>query len=191
MPPPVDQVGVQARLQPDRLAVHDLAQERRWTYAQFDRAIGGAARVQVEQGLAPGERIAALARNRAELIILHLACARIGAIYVPLNWRLSLAELAALIEDCEPRLLVGDEELERAGLVTGRPDARVECNQGRDRALREQVGCDICELSAVEENPDAGIAKLECEFPRRQASIERHHRTTGPGDAVPSLEKDV
>jgi len=116
MPAAVDQVGVQARLQPDRLAAHDFALRRSWTYAQFDRAIGAAARVLGEHGLTAGERLATLSRNRAELLILHLACARLGAIYVPLNWRLSPPELAALIKDCEPLLLIGDSELARAGL---------------------------------------------------------------------------
>ncbi len=47
---------------------------------------------------------------------MHLACARTGAIYVPLNWRLSPAEILILVEDAEPRLVVGDEELIRVGL---------------------------------------------------------------------------
>ena len=112
---PVDHAGVHARLQPDRLAVHELASDRRWTYAAFDHAIGACAQTLVDRGCEPGDRVAALARNRVELLLLHLACARIGAIYVPLNWRLSAPELRALIDDCEPRLLVGDEELARAG----------------------------------------------------------------------------
>jgi fatty-acyl-CoA synthase len=47
---------------------------------------------------------------------MHLACARIGAMYVPLNWRLSTAEIGRLIGDATPRLLLGDAMLERARL---------------------------------------------------------------------------
>lgn len=111
-----DHVGVQARLQPDRIAAVDLARDRRWSYRAFDCAIGAAARVLAERGCAPGDRIASLAHNRVELLLLHLACARIGAIYVPLNWRLSALELAALVADADPRLLIGDDELDRAEL---------------------------------------------------------------------------
>jgi fatty-acyl-CoA synthase len=116
MSTPVDHVGVQARLQPDRLAAVDLARDLRWTYAAFDRAIGSAARVLLSQGCGVGDRVASLAKNRVELLLLHLACARIGAIYAPLNWRLSPPEVAALVADAEPRLLIGDGELERVGL---------------------------------------------------------------------------
>lgn len=45
-----------------------------------------------------------------------MACARIGAIYVPLNRRLSAPELATLMSDAEPRLLCGDDEMVRADL---------------------------------------------------------------------------
>lgn len=116
MAAPVDHVGVHARLQPERPAVHELATGRRWTYAAFDRAIGACASVLVARDCLAGDRVAALARNCAELLILHQACARIGAIYVPLNWRLSAIELKALLKDAEPTLLYGDGELARAGL---------------------------------------------------------------------------
>lgn len=93
-----------------------MARGLRWTYAQLDEAVGRAARVLLDRECRVGERVAALAKNRAELLMLHLACARIGAIYVPLNWRLSPPELAFLTEDADPRLVVGDGELARAGV---------------------------------------------------------------------------
>jgi fatty-acyl-CoA synthase len=43
-----------------------------------------------------------------EFIILHFSCARLGAIFVPLNWRLSAAELQSIIEDCEPSIIYAD-----------------------------------------------------------------------------------
>jgi len=112
----IDHVGLQARLQPQRLAAVDLASGERWTYAELDGAVARCARVLIQRGVAVGERVVSLARNRVELAILHLACARTGAIYVPLNWRLSPAEILALVEDAEPRLVVGDQELARVGL---------------------------------------------------------------------------
>lgn len=111
-----DHVGVQARLQPDRLAAADLATGRRWSYRDLDRAVAGCARVLRDRGCRVGDRIAAVAHNRVELIILHLACARIGAIYAPLNWRLSPPEILMLLEEIGPALVVGDHELGRAGV---------------------------------------------------------------------------
>jgi fatty-acyl-CoA synthase len=113
---PTDHVSLQARLEPQRLAAIDLASGRRWTYAQLDAAVARCVRVLVERGCQVGDRVASLARHRVTLVVLHLACARLGTIYVPLNWRLSPPEITALIEDAEPRLIVGDGELARAGL---------------------------------------------------------------------------
>ncbi|MCK5747637.1 MAG: AMP-binding protein [Oricola sp.] len=114
MAAPVDDLGMQARLRPGALAVADLTTNRRWTYAEFDGAVARCAGALVERGVTAGARVASLSKNCAELVMLHLACARLGAIYVPLNWRLAATELEGLIEDADPALLVEDEDLENA-----------------------------------------------------------------------------
>lgn len=112
----VDDSALQARLRPGALAVFEFATARRWTYAEWDLAIARTVRVLSSRyGIGPGERVAHLGRNGAEQILLHLACARLGAIFVPLNWRLAEPELARLLDDCEPALLVGDAEFLSAG----------------------------------------------------------------------------
>jgi fatty-acyl-CoA synthase len=116
----VDYVDLQARLQPSRLAARDLLTGESWTYRQFDRAVSQYAALLARKGVTAGARVAALAKNRAALPLLHLACARLGAIYVPLNWRLAASEIAALIADCEPHLVLGDAMLATLG-VTGDP----------------------------------------------------------------------
>ncbi|HEX7760842.1 MAG TPA: AMP-binding protein [Caulobacteraceae bacterium] len=114
---PVDYVAFNAARQPGRTAAVDLASGRRWTYRVLDQAVARCARVLREDfECASGDRVASLAKNRVELVILHLACARTGLIYAPLNWRLSPAEIAAVLADAEPRLVVGDGEMERAGV---------------------------------------------------------------------------
>ncbi|GAB0117972.1 4-coumarate--CoA ligase [Acidisoma sp. 7E03] len=102
---------MQARLHPGRLAVHELATGRSWTYAEWDKAIAQTVTLLRDaHGIAVGDRVAAIGRNCAEHLLLHLACARLGAIYVPLNWRLAPAEADRLIADAEPALLVGDPD---------------------------------------------------------------------------------
>jgi len=113
---PTDHVAAQARLQPNRTAAVDLASGRCWTYAELDETVARAVTVLRRRGLGQGARLATLARNRVLLAVLHLASARLGAIFVPLNWRLSPAEIAALVEDAEPALIVGDALLAAAGL---------------------------------------------------------------------------
>ncbi len=113
---PIDDTAFQARVRPDALAALDLATGRSWTYAALDQAIGRCTGLlRTSLGCRPGDRIASVARNRVELVILHLACARAGLIYVPLNWRLSPMEIAALVSDAEPKVVIGDADL--AGLA--------------------------------------------------------------------------
>lgn len=99
----LDALASYARAAPGRLALVDLASGRRWTYRQADLAIDRlAAWIVAEHGPASGERLATLSRNNAEMVILQLACARAGAVFMPLNWRLALAELEALVADARP-----------------------------------------------------------------------------------------
>jgi len=63
-------------------------------------------------GLARGERVAWLGYNHPDMLALLLAAARVGAILVPLNWRLTPAEHATILRDCAPRLLYCDTAFE-------------------------------------------------------------------------------
>ena len=105
-----DPVALHARLRPEALAAVDLATDRRWRYRDLDCDIQRAVAVLTKGGVTRGDRVAALARNSVHQVILQQALMRIGAIFVPLNWRLSLPELGRLMLDCTPRLLVSDQE---------------------------------------------------------------------------------
>jgi|SRR5882757_8337752 len=107
----IDSVATHARSQPNRLACVDLATGRRWSYAQLDRHVDQAASWLVEKfGPASGARVATLARNSGVLLIMHLASVRAGLIFAPLNWRLAETEIAALLDDAQPSLLVHDPQ---------------------------------------------------------------------------------
>ncbi|MCC4618678.1 AMP-binding protein [Xanthomonas cassavae CFBP 4642] len=106
---PTDSISFHARLTPRRLAARDLLLERAWTYAELDDLIGRLSALLQTRGCVDGERLAVIARNSVWQVALHFACARVGAIYVPLNWRLSASELDALLQRAEPHLLLGDD----------------------------------------------------------------------------------
>jgi fatty-acyl-CoA synthase len=108
MPELVDYIAFHARLAPHRLAARDLAKGLAWTYAELDDLVGRMAGRLAALGCADGERVAVLARNSVWLVALHHACARTGAILVPLNWRLSQAELEGQQALVTPRLLLVD-----------------------------------------------------------------------------------
>src|SRR5689334_15294073 len=114
--PYYDAIAHHAMRQPQSLAAVDLATGRRHTYRAFDDRIARlAGSFRSSFGIVPGDRIAVLAPNTTDTFEVQFACGRIGAIFVPLNWRLANAELKAIVADCEPALLVYDPEFaERA-----------------------------------------------------------------------------
>lgn len=73
-----------------------------------------------DAGVSRGDRVALLAPNGAHHITLLAACARLGAIFVPLNWRLSPKELGGVLDNADPRVWLVDKEMLELALATGR-----------------------------------------------------------------------
>ncbi len=96
------------RAAPDRVALVDRARGGRQTYAELDAAADRWAGVLRARGIGRGGIVAVLAGNRREVVELFFACGRVGAALLPLNWRLSPAELAPILDDARPDLLVGE-----------------------------------------------------------------------------------
>ena len=108
------------RVAPDRVALVDRARGGRQTYAQLDAAADRWAGVLRARGIGRGGIVAALAGNRREMVELFFACGRVGAALLPLNWRLSAAELAPILADARPDLLIGEARFrDRAASVDG------------------------------------------------------------------------
>src|SRR5262249_22676778 len=61
------------------------------------------------RGVGKGDRVALLSPNCAEYFELQFACGRLGAIMLPLNWRLTVPELEYILSDAAPKLLVHDQ----------------------------------------------------------------------------------
>ena len=113
-----DLIARRAELTPEAIALEEVATGRSLTYAELDRRSGLAAGLLEEAGIGEGDRVAILCRNRIAFFELLFGCARIGAILVPLNWRMPSAELEGLVADCRPRLLLhGAEDKAAASLL--------------------------------------------------------------------------
>lgn len=107
----IDSVRTHAVAMPNRLAVGCAESGRRWTWAELDADIDRVAAWLAERlGPASGARVATLARNHPLMLVLQLACMRAGAVFVPYNWRLASAEIAALMKDAGPLLFFRDTE---------------------------------------------------------------------------------
>src|ERR1700761_8058591 len=77
------------------------------TYAALHARIGQAARaLEAEFGVTKGDRVAILSLNRPDYLVLLYACARLGAMLVPLNWRLAVAEQLFILKDCRAKVLL-------------------------------------------------------------------------------------
>jgi len=93
----------------DQLAIAD--EERRLDYASLDARIARLAGALQERGVGPGDRVAILLANRSAYLEALFAAARMGAIAVPINTRLSPREIAFLLDDCSPSALFYESEL--------------------------------------------------------------------------------
>ena len=103
----LDFVAHNARTMPNGVAAVELATGRRWTFAEFDADVRRAEAMLRDRLPQPeGARVVMISRNSATMLIVQQACVRTGAIFVPLNWRLAAPEIAFLIEDCTPSLLI-------------------------------------------------------------------------------------
>jgi fatty-acyl-CoA synthase len=111
-----------AQLSPDRVALEEAGTGRTVTYAELDRRASQAAALMAERGIGEGDRVAILCRNCIAFFEILFACAKLGAILVPLNWRMPPPELDQLLEDAEPGLLVyGGEDAEAAAMLEWAP----------------------------------------------------------------------
>jgi fatty-acyl-CoA synthase len=114
--PYYDCIAHHALRRPDSLAAVDLATGRQHSYAAFDDRISRLAEwFRSQSDIQPNDRIAVLAPNTTDTFEVQFACGRIGAIFVPLNWRLANPELRAILADCAPAMLVYDPEFADRG----------------------------------------------------------------------------
>ena len=114
IPPYYDWIAHHAGRRPQQLAIHDLQTARKFSYADLDCRSNGLASALTTLGISKGDRVALLAPNCAEYFELQFACGRIGAIMLPLNWRLSVPELEYILGDATPRLLIYDKDFAAA-----------------------------------------------------------------------------
>lgn len=92
----------------DKLAV--VTEDQSMSYRQMaDLSDAIAANLQ-SRGTAKGDRVAVVVGNRAEFPLLVIACAKIGAIMVPINVKLAVEELQYIFEHSKPSIIISEEE---------------------------------------------------------------------------------
>lgn len=81
---------------------------RTLTYTELAERIRTAAGVLAARGVQSGDVVAYLGLNHPAALVLLFACARLGALFAPLNWRLAPPELARMLAQCTPRVVFCD-----------------------------------------------------------------------------------
>jgi len=127
-----------AEFDPQRLAAVDLATRRRFSYGELnDRATRLATGLREGFGVAAGDRVAFLALNSTDHFETLFACWKLGAIFVPLSWRLASPALLALLRDADARVVIHDQAF--GGLLGADPTPRVERRPGAADCPYEQL----------------------------------------------------
>jgi fatty-acyl-CoA synthase len=143
-----DIIAHRAALSADAIAMEEAATGLSVSFAQADANAGRDAALLILAGVAPGDRVAVLCRNRIAFFEMLFACAKIGAIMVPLNWRMPLQELIPIMRDCRPVLL-----------AHGREDA--------------DIACALADAAQAGENGFASFVRLDFDDPGPQGHAMR------------------
>ena len=92
---------------PDRVAIKDGDTKREYTYSEFyRRSLQAALYLSENFGIAKGDRVAILSTNELEYLFLFFGLQRLGAVMVPVNFRLTERELTHIFNDSAPKLLL-------------------------------------------------------------------------------------
>lgn len=102
-----DLLTSRARLTPNREALLYTHTGERFTYAQLnERANRAASFLRERFNIQTGDRVSIYAHNSVIYLDLFYGLAKLGAIFAPLNWRLTAHELSYIVNDCEPKVLL-------------------------------------------------------------------------------------
>ena len=96
-----------ARMTPEAVAMSQGSEH--WTYAEVEERANRLANAFQDRGIVKGDRVAYLGSNSLHMIAVIFAAAKIGAVSVPLNTRLAPPEMAYILNDSAPSVLIWDE----------------------------------------------------------------------------------
>lgn len=123
-----------ARFAPRAVALRFEGEEIR--YAELAQRVERAAAALAGMGVRRGEPLAWLGMNHPAALVLLFACARLGAMFAPLNWRLAPPEHARVLADCPPKALFveasfRDHARAIGGAIAARDIAALERDAGK------------------------------------------------------------
>jgi long-chain acyl-CoA synthetase len=94
---------------PHKIGLH--FEGRDWTFSAFNRLANKTAHAFAARSIGPGDRVAFLTWNLPEQVACFYGLLKLGAVAVPINYRLAANEIKYIIDDCGARILVFDDNL--------------------------------------------------------------------------------
>ena len=98
-----------AQLTPTKQALIEIETNRTWTYSQLAKEINKWQQILCEHRIQVGDRVCVISENNIDTFAILFACGMTGAIFVPINWRLSEIEIQYIISDCQPTLCIYED----------------------------------------------------------------------------------
>jgi fatty-acyl-CoA synthase len=116
-----DWVSYHARVRPNEPALRAIETGRTYTWEELGARVSALAAIMSSRyGIGCGDRVVLVAENDPRIFEVQFACLRLGAIMVPLNWRLSHAELTAIVADATPTAIFYDRGWREVGVRLAR-----------------------------------------------------------------------
>ncbi|HKV22804.1 MAG TPA: AMP-binding protein, partial [Mycobacterium sp.] len=119
-----NQLSRHALMQPDATALRHLG--RTTTWAELDGRVSALAGALHRRGVRFGDRVLILMLNRTEFVESFLAANRLGAIAVPVNFRMTPPEIAFLVSDCDAALMITEPVLATVATAVRGLESRLE-----------------------------------------------------------------
>jgi fatty-acyl-CoA synthase len=164
---------------PDRDALVDVPSGRRWTYAEFGRAVDDVARGLAAHGVAKGDRVGIWAVNCPEWVFVQYATARLGAIMVNINPAYRVHELEYVLRQSAVAVLIASTEHHGSDYRAMAAQVRDACPELREVIHIGEPAWDELTTAGADLDPGflaAAEARLSCDEP---VNIQYTSGTTG------------
>ncbi|TGB02829.1 fatty acid--CoA ligase [Halobacillus salinus] len=90
----------------DKEGLVDARLGTRWTYKEWDTEVNRVANALITAGVEKGDKVSTVLFNTAEFTTTLFACTKIGAVFNPINFRLTEKEIEFILADAEPKVVV-------------------------------------------------------------------------------------
>ncbi|WML28732.1 fatty acid--CoA ligase [Neobacillus sp. OS1-32] len=97
---------------PNKEALYDVRKNLRYTFKEWSEQVNRLANALLKEGVKKGDRVSTFTFNTEELGTAFFACTKIGAIFNPINFRLTPEEVAFILSDAAPKAVLFEKALE-------------------------------------------------------------------------------